>query len=317
MRVASAGGGVLAACFSAFFCVGCGPNFYGSEMIEQEALTAGLGVLRQPVLPLVGIVQFLYLTGDFATVAEVIAQLPEDIETGYTVYRDAAADLAPYLDLLQPLVDLKAGRPPQERVIAPDGQPMDAMTATTALISQRILTRELERINSLLCAPCGCTLCCVGPEAGMAQRYFEIPLQAEEVGLFALARIETEAPRACRVDDEPPLQVNGRDFFDRTDPVLIRWQPGWSLILSTASRCPHLELSGRCRVYPDRPQVCRRPQIFPYVVEPVAAQGQPAFRLRQTLLAVVDCPYVRRLQEEIGAYAAACELEMVFRHNKG
>ena len=38
--------------------------------------------------------------------------------------------------------------------------------------------------------------------------------------------------------------------------------------------------------------------------------------LRQSLLAVVDCPYVRQLQEEIAAYAAACELEMVFRHNK-
>jgi len=52
------------------------------------------------------------------------------------------------------------------------------------------------------------------------------------------------------------------------------------------------------------------------VVESVEHQGQPALRLRQSLLAVVDCPYVRLLQEEIGAYAAACELEMIFRHNK-
>jgi len=285
-------------------------------MIEKEALTAGLGLLRQPVLPLVGIVQFLYLTGDFATVAEVIAQLPEDIETGSALYRDAAGDLAPHLDLLQPLAELKAGTPPRERVIAIGGQPVDPMTATMALVAQRILTRELERINSLLCAPCGCTLCCVGPEADMAQRYFEIPLQPEEAVLFPLERIDTEVSRACRVDDEPPLRVGGRDFFDRPDPALIRWQPGWSLILPKASRCPHLEPSGRCRVYPDRPRVCRRPQIFPYVVERCDDQGQPAYRLRQALLAVVDCPYVRLLQDEIAAYAAACELEMIFRRNK-
>jgi hypothetical protein len=52
------------------------------------------------------------------------------------------------------------------------------------------------------------------------------------------------------------------------------------------------------------------------VVEPVEEAQPPAFRLRQTLLAVVDCPYVQLLQDEIAAYAAACELEMLFRHNK-
>ena len=285
-------------------------------MIDKEALTAGLGLLRQPVLPLVGIVQFIFLTGDFATVDEVIAQLPEEIETNTALYRDAASALAPYVDLLQPLADLKAGTPLSTRVVGLDGHPVDPMTATMALVGQRILTRELERINSLLCAPCGCTLCCVGPEAAMNQRYFEIPLQPEETAVFPLERIETEGSRTQRIDDEPVLQVAGRDFFNRMDPVLIRWQPGWSLVLPTASRCPNLEPSGRCRVYPDRPQVCRRPQIFPYVVEPVEDQGSPAFRLRQTLLAVADCPYVRLVQDEIAAYAAACELEMMFRHNK-
>jgi Fe-S-cluster containining protein len=285
-------------------------------MIEQEALTPGLALLRQPVLPLVGIVQFLFLTGDFATVEEVIGQLPGDIETNSALYRDPAADLAPYVDLLQPLVALKGGMPPPERVISFDGQPLDPMTATTALVAQRILTRELERINSLLCAPCGCTLCCIGPERAMVQSYFEIPLQENEIGLFQTDRIENETARMQRPDDEPPLQADGHDFFDRSDPLLIRWQPCWSLMLPRGSRCPNLELSGRCLVYPDRPQVCRRPQIFPYMVEPVEEQGQLAHRLRQTLLAVMDCPYVRQLQDEIAAYAAACELEIVFRHNK-
>ena len=285
-------------------------------MVEKEALTAGLALLRQPVLPLVGIVQFVYLTGDFATVEEVLGQLPEDIETGHALYRDATSLLAPYADLLQPLVALKAGKPLPDRVVDPAGTPVDAMTATLALVSQRILTRELERINSLLCAPCDCTLCCVGPEAEMAQAYFEIPLQPGEIDFFPLERIDSPESQSHRVDDEPPLQAESRDFFDRPDSALIHWRSGWSLILPKASQCPNLEASGRCRVYPDRPQVCRRPQLFPYVVEPIDDQGHAAFRLRQTLLAVVDCPYVRLLQDEINAYAAACELEMIFRHNK-
>lgn len=285
-------------------------------MIEKAAFTDGLAMLRQPVLPLAGIVQFIYLTGDFASVREVVAELPQEIETGYACYHDPAGALAPYLDLLEPLVALKAGVPPSTEVLDAAGQPVDAMAATIALVAQHILTRELERINSLLCAPCGCTLCCVGPEPGMVQRYFEIPLKEEETGLFPIDRIDAPESRALRIDHEPPLQADGRDFFNRSEPVLIRWRPGWSLVLPTESRCPNLEAEGRCRVYPDRPQVCRRPQIFPYVVEPVGEAQPPAFRLRQTLLAVVDCPYVRLLQEEIAAYAAACELEMLFRHNK-
>jgi Fe-S-cluster containining protein len=285
-------------------------------MSNKICSQAGSDLLLRPVLPLVGIVQFLYITGDFATVDEVIAQLPAPIETGFAVYDDPAALLAPYARLLQPLVDLKNGKEPEQQVVTSEGEPVDAMTATCALVAQGVLAQELERINSLLCGPCNCTLCCVGPEAAMAQTYFEIPLQPGEADFFPLERIDTPASRAQRIDAEPPLQVEGRDFFDRPEPVLIDWQHGWSLVLPRESRCPNLEDTGRCRVYPDRPQVCRRPQIFPYVVEPVETDGQSLLRLRQALLAVVDCPYVLRLRDEIASYAAACELEMIFRRNK-
>jgi Fe-S-cluster containining protein len=285
-------------------------------MINKELCQAGLDILHKPVLPLVGIVQFLYLTGDFATIEEIIAQLPETIETSYATYEDAAVLLAPYAALLQPFVDLKAGKGPEQRVVTSAGEPVDAMTAVTALVAQQVLTQELELINSRLCAPCQCTLCCVGPDADMAQAYFEIPLQPGEADFFPLERIDSTESQMHRVDDEQPLQVAGRDFFDGPDPLLIHWQHGWSLILPRESRCPNLENLGRCRVYPDRPQVCRRPQIFPYVLESVAQEGQSVLRLRQALLAVVDCPYVRLLQDEIATYGAACELEMIFRHNK-
>lgn len=286
-------------------------------MIEKVDLNDGLALLRQPVLPLVSIAQFIYLTGDFASVKEVIAEFPGDLETGYTCYPEPAQVLAPYADLLEEFSALKTGAAPGTPVIGVDNQPVDAMTATTALVAQRILTRELEQINSLLCAPCGCTLCCVGPTPDMVQRYFEIPLGAEETAFFPINRIDSADSRARKIDHEPPLQVEGRDFFMRPDPVLVHWQPGWSLVLPTGSRCPNLEDEGRCRIYIDRPQVCRRPQIFPYIIEPVEEGVQPpAFRLRQSLLAVVDCPYVQLLRDEIAAYAAACELEMLFRQNK-
>lgn len=282
-------------------------------MVEKVALQEGMALLAQPVLPLVSMVQFLYLTGDFATVDEVIRQMPPDIETGYATYTDPVSALLPYGDLLQPLADLKAGNPPEQVVVDVDDNPLDAMSATAALVAQNILTRELEPINSLLCAPCNCTLCCVGPEPGMQQAYFEIPLHVTETLRFPLVRIDTPESRTACVEDEPALQIAGRDFYQRRDPVLMHWQRGWSLIMPTASCCPHLEGSGRCRIYPDRPQVCRRPQIFPYMVEPLA---EGTLRLRQSLLAVVDCPYVQLLKEEISTYAAACELEMVFRQNK-
>ena len=181
-------------------------------MVEKAALQEGMALLAQPVLPLVSMVQFLYLTGDFATVDEVIDQMPPDIETGYATYTDPVSALRPYIDLLQPLVDLKAGKAPEQQVVDVEDNTLDAMSATAALIAQNILTRELEPINSRLCAPCHCTLCCVGPEPGMQQAYFEIPLHANEAVLFPLDRIDTSDSRAAQIDDEPPLQSGGRDF---------------------------------------------------------------------------------------------------------
>nr|WP_320010853.1 YkgJ family cysteine cluster protein [uncultured Desulfobulbus sp.] len=285
-------------------------------MVAKDQLQEGMALLAQPVLPLVSMVQFLYLTGDFATVEEVIKEMPPDIETGFATYADPVSALVPYADLLQPLVGLKAGQAPEVTVVDAEDTPLDPMSATTALIAQQVLTRELEPINSLLCAPCHCTLCCVGPESDMHQAYFEIPLGPGEEAHFAVDQIDTTASRSLRIDAEPPLQVNGQDFYLRSDPALVHWQSGWSLVLPTESRCPNQEESGRCLIYPDRPQVCRRPQIFPYMLEPLDGGSQKSYRLRQALLAVVDCPYVQELKEEINAYAAACELEMFFRQNK-
>lgn len=283
-------------------------------MIDKYLLSQGLALLRQPLLPLASMVQFIYLTGAFPTVEEVIDQLPGEIETGFALYRRPADLLLPHADLFRPLEQVKAGQGMTVAVVDGAGKLLDGLGAASALVFQGLLARELERINSLLCAPCGCTLCCVGPDDSMRQHYFEIPLAEDEVERFDLTRIDSPASRAGRAEDEEALPVDGRPFYEAGRPLMIRWQPGWSLILPRQERCPQLEDPGRCRIYADRPRVCRRPQIFPYVLEELESVQ---YRRRDSVLAVLDCPYVQALREEIAAFAAASELEMVFRQNKG
>ncbi len=286
--------------------------------MKKDDLQQGRELLARPVLPLVAMVQFLFLTGPFATVAEVIAELPEPIETGHAAYEQPRRQLGRYLMLLRPLEELKNGVSPSCRVVDEEGADLNEMTAVTSLVQQQVLAAELEEINSLLCAPCGCTLCCIGPDRAMAQEFFEIPLREQETSLFAAPRFESGELARRRAMDEEPALVNGRPFYAMRESGLFRWQNGWSLILPRAARCPNLEDSGRCQVYPDRPEVCRRPQIFPYVLEPLADEpgGESVLRLRSALLAVVDCPYVQVLRDEIAAYGAACELDVIFRRNK-
>jgi len=287
--------------------------------LAENKFARGLHLLNQPVMPLVSMLRFLYMTGDFATVAEVVAELPEPIETDKTVYEHPRALLSGYLDSLAGLEELKREIFQDVKVVDEEGNPVDPMTGGTALVLQKILAAELEHINSQLCSPCGCTLCCVGPDHDMEQEFFEIPLAAGELDMFPVVRHESEASRSRRAGDEDELLIDGQPFYRVAGPELVHWQSGWSLILPRGSRCPNLEEgTGRCMVYPERPDVCRRPQIFPYMVEPLDAgpDAKPAYRIRQSLLAITDCPYVGELRDEIAGYAAASELHMVFNRNK-
>ncbi len=288
--------------------------------MKKEDLQDGITLLKQPVLPLVFMVQFMYqLSGPGTKVEDIIAEMTEPIETASTVYATPDKALRPYLDQLQLLEKMQSDELRFE-VVDASGQPVDAATAWTALINQRIMEAELEQINSLLCAPCHCRLCCVGPEKDMEQEFFEIPLQAEEIELFALQpRHDTASTRCHSALDESCLLIDGHPFYQAVhqagSPELFHWQNGWSMILPKESSCPALEQSGRCSVYSERPQVCRRPQIFSYIVEPLEQNRK--YMMRNSLLAVSDCLYVQFVKEEINAYAAACELELLVKANKG
>lgn len=286
--------------------------------VNDDIFAEGKALLGQPVMPLVSMVQFLFMTGSFATVAEVIDELPEPIETDRATYGQPRTLLSGYLDILKGFERLKEGSCETPTVVDEENNPVDPFTAALALLQQQVLDAELERINSVLCGPCGCTLCCVGPEQSMEQEFFEIPLSAEEADLFQVGRCDNEASRNSSPLDEEELQWKGRPFYSIAEPSLFHWQKGWSLVLPKSSTCPNLNEKGQCMVYSERPNVCRRPQIFAYMVEPFEENDgdAPAMRIRQSLLAVVDCPYVRELKDEIAEYAAASELHLLLKQNK-
>jgi Fe-S-cluster containining protein len=292
--------------------------------MPRDSLAAGRARLANPALPLVRLLQLLYLTGPFEMVAAVLEELPAPLDTGNVIYPRPGALLRPYLPDLRQFERLKHPQAAVCSIHDEEGKLLDAFTATELWVSQQVLNRELEQINSLLCGPCGCTLCCTGPAATMHQDFFEIPLAPEEIDLFALPRTDSEDSHRQTASSEPPLEVAGRPFYEN-GPGLYHWQTGWSLILPQGSACPQLEPStGRCRTYRQRPDVCRRPQIFAYALErwpdgDTSSEGEwlPAFIARRKLLAIWDCPYVRELKDEIARYAELSGLEPVFRSNKG
>jgi len=283
----------------------------------------GLARLANPVLPLARLAGMLYLTGPFRALEDLLAELNEPVETAGIGYDQPAALLSPYLDAMRPFERLKNPQQPSRLIVDANLEPAEQFIALDSWISQNVLTRELEEINSLLCGPCGCTLCCTGPSAGQAQEFFEIPLAENETALFDLPEFADEKTRAATPDDEPSLLVNGAPFY-ANPAALYGWRNGWSMILPRDSRCPNLDGgTGGCRIYPDRPDVCRRPQIFPYMLDREPAmdmeyQGRSllAYVIRAKILAIWDCPYVKQFQDEIVGYAQLCGLEPIFKQNK-
>ena len=277
-----------------------------ADAAREEALR----LLRHPVLPLVTIAGFLLYSGGCADVDTLLAELPPTIETETARYDDARAWLVPYQDELARLACGVGGNGGADlpTILDKTGAPLDAASALRAVVAQAVLDKELAHINSLLCGAEHCTLCCIGPDAAMRQEYFHIPLRPEETPLFP---------------DTPRVDAAARSLDDvkpGSEAAIVRHRRGTSLVLPRLARCPALDGGGRCSVYADRPRVCRKPQIFPYVLEELDEAErpgeEPAFRLRDALLAVTDCPYVRTYQDEIARYAAAAELELVLRQNK-
>ncbi|HIJ90257.1 MAG: YkgJ family cysteine cluster protein [Desulfobulbaceae bacterium] len=286
---------------------------------KSPQFASGAALLANPILPLARIIQMLYITGPFERIAPILEELTEPVEIATSTYQNPKEQLLPYLDDLRIFEQLKHSGQEETLVLEETLEPLDQFESLELEVSQRILIRELEKINSLLCGPCDCTLCCLGPSTDMNQVFFEIPLQDNETDLFNIPRIDTKESRQSDPHAEPPLMVEGAPFFQR-QAALYHWDKNWSLILPKAGACPNLEQStGGCAIYQDRPDTCRRPQIFPYALERRPehdADGRSAYIAQRKLLAVWDCPYVQELREEIDAYAQLCGLTPIFKLNK-
>nr|MBF0222897.1 hypothetical protein [Desulfobulbaceae bacterium] len=284
--------------------------------MDSNQFQAGLTMLQNPILPLARLVQLLFITGPFSSISELLAELNEPIETNSCRYDEPQALLRPYMDVLNEFHRLKKAEPLPYKIIHPDNNPVDPMEAVDLWTSQAILTRELETLNSLLCAPCRCTLCCVGPDQSYSQSFFEIPLSGKETALFSLPSVDTPESRGLTAHSETVLKVEGKPFF-ASDPAIYNWQNGWSMILPKETSCQKLRNNGRCTIYPERPDVCKRPQIFSYVLEASTAPGHSQVYIAQSkVLAIWDCPYVKQFKDEIAAYAELCEIEPIFKENK-
>lgn len=288
-------------------------------------------MLESPAWPLCNMAIMLFLTGPYSDFSQLIGDMPEDIDIASITYPDPAKILTKHMDLLNIFETFKPpgsdetsdtrgkkpsgcarGQQEQIRVFSDSGKELEPFEAISAMTKQGILDRELGMLNSFLCGPCGCTLCCTGPEQDAEQDFFEIPLSSAETALFDLPVIDSEKSRKTDPYSADPLLIHGKPFY-YSNPAMYRWHTGWSMILTRNSSCPALSTDGSCTVYQSRPLVCRKPQIFAYVLEKA---GNPDYTLRNNLLAVWDCPYVRHLEDEITRYAALNETGLIFRGNK-
>lgn len=289
----------------------------------RNELSEGVQFLQQPILPLAKIVQLLFLTGPFDKIAPILDELIEPVETASITYKNPPDQLLPYLPFLREIEILKQGGKFPRLIVNEGGKTIPLFEAVDLWLAHSIVSTELEKINSLLCGPCNCDLCCIGPDETMTQEFFEIPLFEKETKLFNVPQVDNEQSRSTTACTEPALTREHSPFY-ATDMALYHWQTGWSMVLPRGSVCPQLDREKRgCTIYPQRPDVCRRPQIFCYVLErhpeldkTEKSETIPAYMHRNKLLAIMDCPYVQELQDEIANYAALCGLEILFKKNK-
>jgi len=169
----------------------------GSE--NNNEASEGLELLKRPVLPLVNMVEYLYLTGPFKKINEVLSRLTKPVELEGVQFENPRQMLKPYETVLQEFEVVKGEKKLAVSlpfIVDEKQKPVAKRQALELWIKQQILSQELEKINSILCGPCGCVLCCTGPNSEfdalsgfkgkMKQEFFEIPLEDNEVKIFTL-----------------------------------------------------------------------------------------------------------------------------------
>ncbi len=297
--------------------------------IQCKEWKEAIALMRRPAWPVIRLLTIIVIsTGHkdigFKDIKRLISEFPDPLEIDGMEYRYPQRIIEPYCSILINNInklnidanaeDADSLLEMSVRVTDGNGEFMPYYEAVMAIMQQEILLRELERINSLLCSPCGCDICCKGPFKEDEHQFFEIPLRQEELSLFDLPVIENNHSIKMSPYDMAPFLIKGVPFYKYPDsPMIVRWEKGYSLMLLKNDRCPHLDTNSRCAIYDTRPDTCKRPQIFPYVIEET---GDLELVHKAKLLAITDCPYVKALKPYIHRYASLNGLDLMLRNNK-
>lgn len=276
----------------------------------------GVKYLQTPLWPLTRLCLMLYLTSPYEAWEELLEALPEELETDGIRY-EAPARMLSTITWPTPWVTvLKQGRNTDGLpvVLNEKDEPLDIFSTILCLMKQHVMEMELERINSLLCSCIDCSLCCEGPTTDALHDFFEIPLRPEEVRLFDLTVIDTTAQGKFDPYSSNTFNVDETPFY-LLPPAIYRWSYGYSLILTKGTCCPHLSSDKRCNIYPKRPAVCKKPQIFAYITEQHPERTNTLYE-KNTVLAITDCPYIQKLEKELEQYAVLNEVSIIFKANK-
>ena len=279
---------------------------------DTEEWSRALEVLKRPLWPLIKLIQVLYLAGEYRDLKALFNDLPGEIELENGPYDNIQRRLNEYSDLIEGMLEPFYLDHDVPKVLLGD-ETLPPHEAYTAQLRQKLIERELEGVNSLLCSPMGCDLCCVGPRDDEKNLFFDIPLKMEEVDTIGITTFDTPLTRSSSPYDEQSLSIEKRPFYE-LGPVVITWRTGPSMILPRGERCPKLSRDVRCTIYPQRPWTCRRPPIFSYVLDRTGADGD--FSLENKLLAIIECPIVQELKREIHLYASLNELDLVITRNR-
>jgi Fe-S-cluster containining protein len=305
------------------------------RIIMEES---GIRLLRRPVTPLLSFLTSTFFAEDYQDIGQLMNEIPDSLTIKGVTYEDAKQVLADYLDILQRqnILKDKTRSPKVGRIVVDLGMRLvEPQKSLVYIVKHAVITRELQRTNSMLCSQYDCVECCRGPHDDHQDYFFELPLKGSEMTYFNVLKVDTHSSRSMGPFAEPSPCFDGKEFYLHP-PALYHWKKGWSLILGKETYCPNLNLKkGMCTIYEKRPEVCRLPQIFPLVLdthydpEAVAKLSGDHGLKRSDLkdkdhiyvahngvLGILDCPYVREFQSEIVDYAVLSGLKPFFKRGK-
>jgi Fe-S-cluster containining protein len=299
---------------------------------------SGIQLLKRPVTPLMSFLTSTFFAEDYQDIGQLMNEIPESLTIKGVTYEDAKQVFADYLDILQRqnILKDKTRNPKVGRIVVDlDMRLVEPQKSLIYIVKHAVITREIKRINSLLCSQYDCVECCRGPHDDHQDYFFELPLSGSEIYSFNVPTIDSRYSRSTYPYAEPSPCFDGKEFYLHP-PALYYWKKGWSLILGKETYCPNLNVNkGMCTIYEKRPEVCRLPQIFPLVLDrhydpEAVAKLSGAHGLKRSdlkdedniyvghnaLLGIVDCPYVREFQSEIVDYAVLSGLKPFFKRSK-